>query len=71
MDWHENQFHMEGAHAKFFRGLDNPVGVKLSKEIASTEENLRSVVQLIKMLNPSNIEGQSLLIPWNRLGDHA
>lgn len=51
-----------GAHVEFFRGLENPIGVKLSKEVASSESSLMDLVQMIKVLNPDNQEGKLILI---------
>lgn len=51
-----------GAHVEFFRGLENPIGVKLSKEIASNETELKKLIDMIKLLNPKNEEGKLILI---------
>lgn len=53
---------VHGAHVEFFRGLENPIGVKLSKDVASSETNLNNLVQMIKLLNPNNEEGKLVLI---------
>jgi 3-deoxy-7-phosphoheptulonate synthase len=46
-----------GAHVEFFRGVRNPVGVKLGPD-ASPEE----VIELARRLNPENEPGKLLLI---------
>jgi 3-deoxy-7-phosphoheptulonate synthase len=48
---------LDGAHVEFFRGIRNPVGVKIGPS-ATPDELLR----LIDRLNPSNEEGKLLLI---------
>jgi 3-deoxy-7-phosphoheptulonate synthase len=52
---------LDGAHVEFFRGIRNPVGVKLGP--ATTPEFLRSLLQA---LNPGNEPGRLTLI--HRLG---
>lgn len=52
----------DGAHVEFFRGLENPIGVKLSKEVAANEEELKKLIDMIKMLNPKNEAGKLVLI---------
>ncbi len=54
---------LEGAHVEFFRGVRNPVGVKIGPTTAPTE-----LVALSERLNPANQRGKLLLI--TRLG-HA
>lgn len=49
--------HMDGAHVEFFRGVRNPLGVKVGPT-ARPEE----VVALCKTLNPSNEAGKIVLI---------
>ena len=51
----------EGAHMEYFRGVSNPIGIKISDK--STGE---SVVSLIKTLNPENVPGRITLI--SRMG---
>jgi len=53
---------VDGAHVEFFRGIENPVGIKLSKEVAATEEDLKKLINMIKMLNPNNEPGKLVLI---------
>eukprot|EP01016_Furgasonia_blochmanni_P029025 TRINITY_DN3059_c0_g1_i8.p1 TRINITY_DN3059_c0_g1~~TRINITY_DN3059_c0_g1_i8.p1 ORF type:complete len:485 (+),score=74.82 TRINITY_DN3059_c0_g1_i8:136-1455(+) len=48
---------IDGAHVEFFRGLKNPIGVKLGPTISALE--LR---ELLKILNPNNEEGKIVLI---------
>jgi len=53
---------VDGAHVEFFRGIENPIGIKLSKEVAATEEDLKKLTDMIKMLNPKNEAGKLVLI---------
>jgi len=53
---------VDGAHVEFFRGIENPIGIKLSKEVAASEEELKKLTDMIKMLNPKNEEGKLVLI---------
>lgn len=48
---------LDGAHIEFFRGIRNPVGVKVSAN-ADPEE----VIRLIQTLNPSDTPGKLVLI---------
>jgi len=48
---------LDGAHIEFLRGIENPIGIKISHKINSDE-----LVQLLKILNPSNKPGRILLI---------
>ena len=50
-----------GAHLEFFRGIENPVGVKVGPTAVPSE-----VVELCKVLNPSNRAGRLVLI--HRMG---
>ncbi len=52
---------LDGAHVEFFRGIRNPVGVKLGARTSAGE-----VVPLIETLNPSDEAGKMVLI--TRLG---
>jgi 3-deoxy-7-phosphoheptulonate synthase len=45
------------AHVEYFRGITNPVGVKVSSKI-----NIDDFISLIKVLNPDNILGKVLVI---------
>jgi len=51
-----------GAHVEFFRGIENPIGVKLSKEVANSETELKKLIDMIKLLNPKNEDGKLVLI---------
>jgi len=51
-----------GAHVEFFRGLENPIGVKLQKEVANSPEDLKRLIEMIKLLNPKNEIGKLVLI---------
>lgn len=53
----ERTRHLDGAHVDFFRGIRNPVGVKVGPK-ASREE----VLELVRALNPHNEAGKLLLI---------
>ncbi len=46
-----------GAHVEFFRGISNPVGIKLGPSIPTDE-----AVQLVQALNPDNERGKIVLI---------
>jgi 3-deoxy-7-phosphoheptulonate synthase len=48
---------LDGAHVEFFRGIANPVGVKLGPKV-TTDELLR----LVDTLNPTNEPGKLVLI---------
>lgn len=48
---------VEGAHVEYFRGIRNPVGVKLGPKVAPTE-----LIALLERLNPSNEAGKIVLI---------
>lgn len=52
---------IDGAHVEFFRGIENPIGVKLSAQADPAE-----VVELTRILNPDNDAGRLMLI--TRLG---
>jgi 3-deoxy-7-phosphoheptulonate synthase len=47
-----------GAHVEYFRGIRNPVGVKVGAGMGAEE-----LVELVKRLNPGNEPGRSVLIP--------
>lgn len=53
---------LSGAHVEFFRGVENPIGVKLSKEVAANETELNKLIDMIKILNPRNETGKLVLI---------
>ena len=48
---------LNGAHVEFFRGIQNPVGVKVSGKA-----NADDVIRLIDILNPQNTKGKLVLI---------
>ena len=48
---------LDGAHVAFFRGIENPVGVKLGPSASAQE-----VVSLSKALNPDNAPGKLVFI---------
>ena len=48
---------LDGAHIEFFRGLHNPIGVKLGPSIKHDE-----LIRLIDLLNPQNQPGRLTLI---------
>lgn len=52
---------LDGAHVEFFRGIANPVGVKIGPSAAPAE-----VVELASRLNPMNAPGKLMLV--TRLG---
>ncbi|MEZ6124990.1 MAG: 3-deoxy-7-phosphoheptulonate synthase class II [Planctomycetaceae bacterium] len=48
---------IEGAHVEYFRGIRNPIGVKVGNTMAPDE-----LVDLVRVLNPENIPGRVTLI---------
>jgi 3-deoxy-7-phosphoheptulonate synthase len=48
---------LDGAHVEFFRGIRNPVGVKVGPNAAPDE-----ILRLIERLNPANEAGKIVLI---------
>lgn len=48
---------IDGAHVEYFRGIRNPIGIKVGNTIASDE-----LIDLIKVLNPENTPGRLTLI---------
>lgn len=51
----------EGAHMEYFRGISNPIGIKISDK-----SDGEGVVSLVKKLNPDNVPGRITLI--SRMG---
>jgi len=51
----------EGAHMEYFRGISNPIGIKISDKSDGD-----GVVSLVKSLNPENVPGRITLI--SRMG---
>ena len=54
---------IDHAHVEFFRGINNPIGIKISHKIEPWE-----LVDLILTLNPKNEKGKICLI--SRMGDN-
>lgn len=48
---------IDGAHVEYFRGIRNPVGIKVGNTMAADE-----LIDLIKVLNPENTPGRLTLI---------
>jgi 3-deoxy-7-phosphoheptulonate synthase len=48
---------LDGAHVEFFRGIENPVGVKLGPSVPPED-----VVRLVEKLNPKDEPGKMVLI---------
>ncbi len=48
---------LDGAHVEFFRGIENPVGLKLGPSTAPDD-----LLRLIERLNPAGAEGKLVLI---------
>lgn len=64
----ERTRHLDGAHVEFFRGLNNPIGVKVGPSMQGDE-----LLALIDALNPHNIPGRLTLITRmgaDTLGEH-
>lgn len=55
---------LDGAHVEFFRGIANPVGVKVGPTMEPDE-----LVELVRILNPENEPGKLVLI--HRFGVNA
>lgn len=53
----ERTNNLNEAHLEFFRGLENPIGLKISSRI-----KIEDLMQMIKILNPSNSLGKIFLI---------
>ena len=47
----------DGAHIEYFRGIENPIGVKVGPSMVPTE-----LVKLLNVLNPKNVSGKLTLI---------
>jgi 3-deoxy-7-phosphoheptulonate synthase len=63
MPWIGNRTrNIEEAHVEYFRGIKNPVGIKVGPPY-----DLDEIVELAKLLNPDNEEGKITLI--TRFGD--
>jgi 3-deoxy-7-phosphoheptulonate synthase len=48
---------LDGAHIEYFRGISNPIGVKVGPSMKENE-----LVDLVKLLNPNKIPGRLTLI---------
>ena len=48
---------LDGAHVEYFRGIKNPIGIKISADVEHDR-----VIELIERLNPSNEPGRLVLI---------
>ena len=48
---------LDGAHIEYFRGIGNPVGIKVGPTT-----DVKELLEIIKALNPSNEEGRIVLI---------
>merc|ERR1711963_1260349 len=48
---------LNGAHVEYFRGISNPIGVKVGPSMKNDE-----LQELVKLLNPSKEEGRLMLI---------
>ncbi|MGH7269312.1 MAG: 3-deoxy-7-phosphoheptulonate synthase, partial [Polyangiaceae bacterium] len=58
---------LDGAHIEFFRGIENPIGVKLGPSVTADD-----VLRLIDVLNPTNEAGKIALVTRmgaSRVGD--
>ena len=49
--------HLDGAHVEYFKGIENPIGIKVGPKFAPSE-----VLDLVKTLNPENEPGRITLI---------
>ena len=52
---------LDGAHVEYFRGIENPIGIKIGVDIEPDE-----LVDLTRILNPHNVAGRITLI--HRMG---
>jgi 3-deoxy-7-phosphoheptulonate synthase len=48
---------LQGAHVEYFRGIANPIGIKIGPNIETAE-----LIELIRRLNPDNESGKILVI---------
>ncbi len=58
---------LDGAHVEFFRGIENPVGIKLGPSVTADQ-----VLRLVDALNPTNEPGKIALVTRmgsTRVGD--
>lgn len=57
------------AHVEFFRGLDNPIGIKISNKL-----KISSLLKIIDILNPDNEKSKIILhlrLGVNKLEDYV
>jgi len=52
---------LNGAHVEYFKGIANPIGIKIGPSIKEEE-----LIELIKILNPRNLKGKMIII--SRMG---
>lgn len=55
--------HIHGAHVEYFSLVENPIGIKITPDLARNTDEL---IEIIQMLNPNKKKGKITLIP--RLG---
>ncbi len=48
---------LDGAHIEFLRGLENPIGIKISHKFNEDE-----ILKILRLLNPDNVEGKIIII---------
>lgn len=53
----ERTRNIDNAHVEFMKGINNPIGIKISDKIKESE-----LIELVKLLNPNNIPGKIVLI---------
>jgi 3-deoxy-7-phosphoheptulonate synthase len=53
----ERTRHLDGAHVEYFRGIENPIGVKLGPGVTADQ-----ILRLVDVLNPDNEAGKIALI---------
>lgn len=54
---------LDGAQVEFLRGIQNPIGIKISEKT-----DIGELIQLLHLLNPNNLPGRITLI--TRMGKH-
>lgn len=52
----ERTCYLNSSHVEFLRGVNNPIGIKLS-----SKTNIQELIQIIKVLNPTNVHGKIIL----------
>jgi 3-deoxy-7-phosphoheptulonate synthase len=48
---------LDGAHVEFLRGINNPIGIKVSHKV-----NIDDLLYLVKLLNPNNTSGKIIIM---------